>query len=407
MFRLFLILALLGMGAQILPFLNISVPNLSSDLNTSYGANDVLMAETYTYPFIPGEIFRISTLVFALLALISSGIGGKIEEKYGEGRTRWPARFAFFFFIYIVLYLSGMPCRVAGYFHSTGFGITSMGFWDWLGVVGIGLAIPLLLFVFKYTLVFCCMNMFAKRWWVAAAFAVFLIFHVIPEFMTNRPITLVRELSPLEDGPYRDHLEQVAGLAGTRLDIFVEDRSKRSNAVNVYLGGRASNRYVVLTDTFIRTFSPEEAGVALAHELGHKDHEINALILGKGFSLSILLAGFLLVSAWIGSKRMGSGNALQNILIVVLCMIISSNLFRPVSNAISRWDEMTSDYYCLALTRDAKNFKGLMLKMAKINLEKIDLSCLEYHFFSRYPSVRERIAYAETFGFPPLIGYDQ
>lgn len=417
MFRVFLALAFLGMVAQIIPFLNISVPsgvlpdisvpNLPPDLKNSYGANDYLMAEKYNQPFIPVTLIRISTLVLALLALISSGIGNKIEIKYGQGRTRWLARFGFFFFIYIVLYLSGMPCRVAGYFHSVDFGMTTMGFWAWLGVLGIGLPVPLLLFIFKYTIVFCCMHIFGKRWWVAAAVSIFLIFHMAPEFMSNRPITLVRELKPLEDGPYRAQLEKVADLAGIGLDIFFEDRSKRSNSVNVYLGGRASNRYVVLTDTFINKFSPQEAGVALAHELGHKDHEMISMMVRKGFSLSVLFSGFLLTSVLIGRKKIDSRKGLQSVLIVVLCMSCSGNLFRPVSNAISRWDETASDRYGLELTQDAKNFKGLMLKMAKINLDKIDLSRWEYHFFSGYPSVLKRIEYADTFGIPPGNEYEQ
>jgi len=417
LFKVFLVLALLGMVVQVIPFLNISMPsgvppeislpNLPPGLSENYGAKDALMAEKYNQPYIPSALIRISTLVLVLLALIGSGLSGKIEVKYGQGPNRWFARLAFFFSLYIVLYLSGMPCRVAGYFHSTEFGIITMGFWAWLGVLGIGLPVPLLLFIFKYTLVFCCMHIFGKRWWVAAAIAVFLIFHVVPEFMSNRPITLVRELNPLEEGPFRAQLEKVADLAGTRLDIFVEDRSKRSNAVNVYLGGRASNRYVVLTDTFLKTFSPQEAGVALAHELGHKNHEILSMAVRKGFGLFVLLAGFFLTSVIIGRKEIASRKGLQHVLIAVLCMICCGNLFRPVSNAISRWDETTSDRYCLELTRDAKNFKGLMLKMARINLEKIDLSRWEYHFFSGYPSVRERIEYADSFAFPPGIKYKQ
>lgn len=411
MFRIYIILTLMGMAAQIIPFLNffpsssslsdISMPALPLDLKDYYGTTDFFLAEKYSRPFITGSLIRISTLVLAMLALISSGIGNKIEAKYGQCRIRWLARFLFFLFVYLTLYLSGMPYRLACYFHSAAFGITAMDFWTWLGVVGIRLPVPMLLFIFKYTLVFCCMYIFRQRWWLAAAVFVFVVFHGAPEFMTNRPMTPVRELSPLEKGPYRTYLENVANQAGIRLDIMVEDHSTRSNTVNCYLGGRVSNRYVVLTDTFIEHFSPQEAGVALAHELGHKNRELTATAARKILGLSELFFGFLLALMLTGRQEIGPGNGLQAVSIVVLCMIVSVNFFRPGSNAISRWDERESDHYGLELTHDADNFKKLMLKLAKINLEPIDLRAWPYYFFSRYPRVRERIAYADVFASYP------
>ena len=404
-------LTLMGMAGQIIPFFNllppptarpdISMPTLPLDLKDNYGTQDLLKAETYSRPLITGSLIRITTLLLAMLAVISSGIGSRIEAKYGQGGMRWPARLSFFLFVYLMLFLSGMPYRVACHFHSEAFSMTTMDYWTWLSIIGIRLPVPMLLFVFKYSLVFCCMHIFKKRWWLAAIASVFVIFHLAPEFMTNRPMTLVRELRPLEQGPYRSYLEKIANQAGIQLDIMVEDHSTRSNTVNCYLGGRVSNRYVALTDTFMEHFSPQEAGVALAHELGHKNHELTATAAGKILGLSKLIFGFLLAFLLTGKKKIDPVNSLQAVSIVVLCMMVSVNLFRPASNAVSRWGETKSDHYSLELTGDTENFKTLMIKLAKINLEPIDLPPWQYYFFSRYPRVRERIAYSDAFASRP------
>jgi STE24 endopeptidase len=400
-------LILLSITAQVIPFLvdfspendqsSITIPKLPQNLPVSYDVSDHLKAEKYNRPFIPGIIIVSITIIIGLLMFILSGVGETIENKFGHGRWTWAARCLFFFVLYIVMYLLDMPYRVSNYFHCIAFELTDMSFLAWLKVLAIQFPVPLSIFVLKCLFIFCLFHLFNKRWWLVAAILIFIFFKVTPEFFQNRPIDPISILKPLEAGQHREQLENVSRLAGVKLDFLVTDHSKREKTVNIYLSGRASNRYLTLTDTFLEKFSPSETGVALAHELGHKKNDIVFLILYKTLTLLYLLAGFLLAFFLTGRKKIEPSARLKAVIVVLLCLCISNFLFLPASGAISRLDERIADNYALELTGDADSFISLIVKGAKINLERLEVSPWEYFLFSDYPNLRERISYAKKF----------
>jgi STE24 endopeptidase len=290
------------------------------------------------------------------------------------------------------------PFRIVSYLHYRIYDLTDMSFRAWFKVLALRFPVPLLLFVLMGVLVYCILQLFKRRWWIVAAALVFLTFKVAPELTRVRPADPEKELRPLQDADYRTGLSRVARTAGITLDLLVEDRSNREKTVSAYLGGRASNRYFALTDTFLAKFTPQEAGAALAHELGHKRHEMPYLLASKALTLLRLTLAFGL--AFLLTRQTGDREThpLQVVVVAVLCLSLAGDLFLPADRAVSRWDERFADRYALELTGDPDTYASLLLKGSKLNLERWESPAWEYYLFAGYPSVRDRVAEALRHG---------
>ena len=55
-------------------------------------------------------------------------------------------------------------------------------------------------------------------------------------------------------------------------DVFVVDASRRTRGANAFVTGLGHTKRVVLYDTLIERFTPEQVRLVVAHELGHVNH---------------------------------------------------------------------------------------------------------------------------------------
>lgn len=104
---------------------------------------------------------------------------------------------------------------------------------------------------------------------------------LIPVFI----MPLFNKFTPLEDGPLKKSIEDLASKLGFPLDkIFVVDGSKRSSHSNAYFTGLPfTSKRIVLYDTLVNESSVDEITAVLAHEIGHwqKNHIINMVLLSQ------------------------------------------------------------------------------------------------------------------------------
>ncbi|MDY6863380.1 MAG: hypothetical protein SV062_10400, partial [Thermodesulfobacteriota bacterium] len=97
-YRIFFFLIILGMVTQVIPFIvnfqptndqsGITITELSRNLPVTYEIEDYFKAEQFNRPIIPCILAIRITLILGLLALILSGIGSGIENRFGNGRWR-------------------------------------------------------------------------------------------------------------------------------------------------------------------------------------------------------------------------------------------------------------------------------------------------------------------------------
>ena len=82
-------------------------------------------------------------------------------------------------------------------------------------------------------------------------------------------LPLFNKLSPLEEGPLKTQVNQLAANHKFPLqELYVIDGSKRSAHSNAYFFGLPWKKHIVIYDTLIEKSKTEEVVAVLAHELG-------------------------------------------------------------------------------------------------------------------------------------------
>ena len=76
--------------------------------------------------------------------------------------------------------------------------------------------------------------------------------------------------------------------------VFTMDFSRRTNTANAFVTGIGGTRRIVLGDTLISSYTPEEVEVVMAHELGHHVH--GDIWRGMAFDTVVTLIGLLIAN---------------------------------------------------------------------------------------------------------------
>ncbi len=241
---------------------------------------------------------------------------------------------------------------------------------------------------------------FADLWWLfGAAFVI-----VLGVAMTNlAPVVIIPlfyKLEPLADTVLRERLERLAERARTRVrGIFTMNLSSKASTGNAALVGLGNTRRIVLGDTVVDRYPPEEIEVIVAHELGHHvHHDIAKLIVMQ--SLTIVLGFFvahLVLRAgvpYFGFEGISDVAAFP--LLAGVFGLLAVGL-APLTNAYSRYIEGAADAYALTLTGNADGFIAMMTGLANQNLSEAEPGRWVEWLFYDHPPFYKRVARARDY----------
>lgn len=243
-----------------------------------------------------------------------------------------------------------------------------------------------------------------RRWWLALSLATAplaaLFSFLFPVVIAPR----FNRYRPLEDEALAARLRDQAAAAGIQVsDILVTDLSRRTRKANAFFAGLGRTRRIVLGDTLLDEFAPDEIAVILAHELGHQVHrDLWRLILASTaqVTLTTWLAQCLAERVTrqygrrLGLARLDRPAALP---LIAWLAALAGLALAPAANAFSRHIERRADRFALELTGDASAFIRAMQRLAVQNLSDPDPPWLERWLFSSHPSIAERVAAARQF----------
>ena len=238
-----------------------------------------------------------------------------------------------------------------------------------------------------------------EHWWLAAA-AVFIAAEIaMAAVLPIWIVPLFYRLTPLADGSLRDRLLALARRAGVAaVGVFVADQSRKSRTANAAVVGLGRTRRIILFDTLLAEFSPDQIESVLAHELGHHVHgDMRRVLLVNG-ALTLLTAwlaarGLDLGVAFLGLAGPGDPAGLPWLALVALALGLVQ---LPLTNGYSRWIERQADDFALATTGNAAAFVGAMERLAGLNLAERRPSRLKEIFLYSHPALDRRIARAES-----------
>jgi STE24 endopeptidase len=188
---------------------------------------------------------------------------------------------------------------------------------------------------------------------------------------------------PLPDGPLAARLHAVAERAGAPVaEILVADASRRTRAQNAYVSGLGRTRRLVLWDTLLET-PPDEIGVVLAHELGHRVRRHVPLLTAAGMAGA---AAFV-----VGLRLVHPHPVPRDAAAIVLAASLAELGTLPLFAALSRRLERTADRFSLAVTEDPGAFRRLHHRIAVANLAELEPPRWLYYWAMSHPTPPQRI----------------
>ena len=180
-------------------------------------------------------------------------------------------------------------------------------------------------------------------------------------------------------------------------------QKKLLDEANAMLAGLGRTRRVILADTLLDGFSPEEIEVIFAHEIGHHVHRHirKMIVAGLVFSLGGFFVCAQLIAAWVvhtEGRIVYNEFPVHTLPLFLLIVAVLSTLIEPLQNAMSRHFERQSDRYALSRTGDSTAYRSAFEKLARLNKSDPDPHPLEVFLFHGHPPIGERLAMADEPG---------
>jgi len=254
-------------------------------------------------------------------------------------------------------------------------------------------------------IIYAFLRVFPNTWWLWAA-GILLLFSVL--LANLAPVLLFPifyKFVPLgeEDSGLVERLMRLAERANTHVQgVFKFDMSRRTKAANAALTGLGRTRRIILGDTLLNEFTPDEIETVLAHELGHlvnKDIPVGIFV-----QSAITLVGLYLASLGLlwGVKVLGFSSPadIAALPVFLLVMGLYGLVTMPLGNSYSRWRERRADQYALRMTGNGAAFASAMTRLANQNLSDADPEPWVEALLYSHPALGKRIAMAESTGLP-------
>jgi len=289
----------------------------------------------------------------------------------------------------------------SGFVLSHRYGLSTMKIGAWLLDKLKGLVLGLVFEILVVELIYLLLAVQPNLWWLEVG-VVMLLFSVI---MANlAPVLLLPlfyKFSPLPDGELKQKLVDLAARANTRIKgVYTMQMSDKTTAANAALMGLGNTRRVVIGDTMVDRYTPDEIEVVLAHELGHHVHsDIWKLIVSQSLLTLIGLYLFNVVLHLIVATqhRYFSISDPATLPLLLVLTGIFGLIIMPLTNGYSRHVEYQADEYALQSTGKVAAFKSAMTRLANQNLAELEPSPIVETLFYDHPSIGKRLKHADKF----------
>ncbi|HVI09683.1 MAG TPA: M48 family metallopeptidase, partial [Candidatus Binatia bacterium] len=309
-------------------------------------------------------------------------------------------------FIYLFLLLAigkalGFGFEYYGFRLEQKFQLSNQKLRSWLWDEAKGFLVSLVLAAIVVELLYLMIRQWPQHWWLIT-WALFMgLFIVMAQLAPVVLFPIFYKFEPLEDEDLRRRLVVLSEHAGTRVrGIYRWKLSEKSKKANAALTGLGSTRRIILADTLLDNYAPDEIEAVLAHELGHHVHK--HILKSIAVQAGVTLFGFWLANAVlhyaVDRHLFEELSDFANLPLLALTASVLSLLLMPALNAYSRFNERQADRYAFESIASVAPFISSMNKLAEQNLaEKTPSKWIEALFHS-HPSISKRVAAAHAWG---------
>ncbi len=340
-------------------------------------------------------------LSFVFLLLFALWIGPRLGPLLTQwvGESRWWQLIAVAAMVGIGSEIISIPLDFySGYVLEHRFQLSNQTLGDWIikrakgYLVGIIISLPLLLGF--YALLWFS----GPYWWIWATIGWLCVSLLLGRIVPIVILPLFYKVTPLDDDDLRTRLEKLAEGTGLSIEgVYRLHLSKETKKANAALAGLGKSRRVLLGDTLLEEFKPEEIEVVFAHEVGH--HVYRHLQKNIVWGLVTSVIAFWLVDITlrtVANNLNYQGFSDPAALPLVMLVLGLFGLFlAPLGNAVSRFFERQCDQYALDHTNSKEAYRSAFIKLAKLNKADPDPNPFVVWFFHDHPPIKERVGMAK------------
>ncbi len=302
-------------------------------------------------------------------------------------------------------WVSGLPVSyVGGHLVERRFGLTKQTSRGWFVDSLKGFLLGLVFEVPLTTAAFAVIRRRPRDGWAILAGAAVPFSVALSNLAPVLILPLFNRFERLADESLVARIKRLGEQAGVPIaDVYRMDMSRQTQKANAFFTGLGNTKRIVLGDTMIDHFAPEEIDGVVAHELGHQVHgDIWKLIaLGGAYGFGGAYAVHRLTPPFIAraghrTEIRGIGDEASLPLIGLVTTLVAFAA-APMQAAISRAIERRTDRFAIVLTGSGRSYAATMRRLAAQNLADPDPPGLVVFFFGSHPPIAERIAAAEAF----------
>jgi len=289
----------------------------------------------------------------------------------------------------------------AGFVLEHRFGLSHQSLRRWFSryakMAALTVGFSLLLWTGLYWVVWLC----GGWWWLAAAGAFFVVGVLLGRLMPVLILPLFFKIEPLENAELSRRMARLAEGTGLSIaGVYRMGISADTRKANAMLAGMGRTRRVLMGDTLLNDFTPDEIEVIFAHEVGHHvfGHIRKMIVLGLVFSAAGFWICDRLLMSWLASSAgpVDYGHLpVYALPLLMLILAVLSLAMMPLANLISRYHERQCDRYAIERTGLRGAFVSAFRKLARLNNEDPSPAALEVFLFHDHPSIAQRLALAD------------
>jgi STE24 endopeptidase len=309
------------------------------------------------------------------------------------------AVFVYLFFLLLISKALGFGLDYYGFQLERKFQLATQRVRSWLwdeikgflvGLVLAGIVVELLYFIIRQS---------PQHWWLITWIVFLALFVLMAQLAPVVLFPIFYKFEPLENEDLRRRLVLLSEHAGTRVrGVYRWKLSEKSKKANAALTGLGNTRRIILADTLLDNYAPEEIEAVLAHELGHHVHRhiLKSIFVQAGATLLGFWAANWVLHYAVDHHMFEELSDFANLPLLAITVTALSLLLMPALNAYSRFNERQADRYAFESIASVEPFISSMNKLAQQNLAERTPSKWVEILFHSHPAISKRVAAAEA-----------
>ena len=340
--------------------------------------------------------------VFLVVLLVTGWSGSLRDSAYRLGLQNYSLSL----FIYLVLLLViaktlAFGLDYYGFSLERRFKLSTQRFRSWAWDEVKGFLVGLVLGTVVVEVLYLTIRQWPLHWWMLA-WALFMgLVILLAQLAPVVLFPMFYKFEPLDNEDLRRRLVVLSERAGTRVrGVYRWKLLEKSKKANAALTGLGATRRIILADTLLDNYTPEEIEAVLAHELGHHVHRhiLKSIFVQAALALFGFWAANWVLHYAVDQHMFEELSDFANMPLLALVSVVLSFVLMPALNAYSRFNERQADRYAFESLSSVEPFISSMNKLAEQNLAERTPSKWVEWFFHSHPAISRRLAAAKEWG---------